>query len=243
MLVLVLACGLLMACGKGSHTSPSAHAATGASGIRRTSGSSSRQRAIAFARAVNLRPADVPGFTPAARHQHDSARERRLEHQMLHCAGIAGASRGLVEQGSENFELKHAILDFSVSSEVTVEQSAAQASRGLSAIRSSHVRECFSRYIEQSFAGQHLQGATLGPVSIQSGDPPAPGSSGSFGWRVTATFVIRAIKVPIYLDFLGFVQGPSEVTLLSSGLLRPFPAAVQQQLFRLLLSRSRAHRL
>jgi hypothetical protein len=54
---------------------------------------------------------------------------------------------------------------------------------------------------------------------------------------------VRGIKLPIYLDFLGFVEGPSEVTLLSSGLLRPFPAAVQQHLFALLLARAKAHRL
>jgi hypothetical protein len=67
--------------------------------------------------------------------------------------------------------------------------------------------------------------------------------SGSFGWRVTATFDVRGIKVPIYLDFLGFIDGPSEVTLLSSGLLQPFPATVQQHLFSLLLSRARSHKL
>jgi hypothetical protein len=80
-------------------------------------------------------------------------------------------------------------------------------------------------------------------VTIQSGTPPAPGTSGGFGWRVTASFEVRGIKLPIYLDFLGFVEGPSEVTLLSSGLLRPFPAAVQQHLFALLLARAKAHRL
>jgi len=51
------------------------------------------------------------------------------------------------------------------------------------------------------------------------------------------------MKLPIYLDYLGFVDGPAEVTLLSSGLLRPFPAAIQQRLFALLLSRAKAHRL
>jgi hypothetical protein len=43
------------------------------------------------------------------------------------------------------------------------------------------------------------------------------------------------------LDFLGFVDGPSQITLVSSGLLQPFPAAVQQHLFALLLARARTH--
>ena len=114
----------------------------------------------------------------------------------------------------------------------------------LAAIRSAHVRGCFSRYLQQIFKGEQTKGATPGPVTIQSGTPPAPGMSGSFGWRVTATFLVRGIKVPIYLDFLGFVDGPSQVTLLSSGLLRPFPASVQQHLFALLLcARAKSHKL
>ena len=111
----------------------------------------------------------------------------------------------------------------------------------LAAIHSAHVRGCFTSFLTQIFKGERVKGATAGPVTIQSGTPPAPGMSGSFGWRVTATFEVRGVKVPIYLDFLGFVHGPSEVTLLSSGLLRPFPAEVQQHLFTLLLTRARTH--
>jgi hypothetical protein len=40
------------------------------------------------------------------------------------------------------------------------------------------------------------------------------------------------------VDILGFVVGPARVTLVSSGLLRPFPAPVQQRLFSLLLARA-----
>jgi hypothetical protein len=243
LLALVLSCGLLFSCGKGGHATSSDHAAA-ASSARGTSGAPTRQRALAFASAVNLRAADVPGFTASEHHhQSGSARERRLEKQMLRCAGVSGSAHGIAEQSSKSFQLKHDILDLSVSSEVSVQSSAAAASRGLAAIRSPHVRACFSRYLGQIFSGRRARGAAIGRVTIQSGTPPAPGTSGSFGWRVTASFDVHGIKVPIYLDFLGFVEGPSEVTLLSTGLLRPFPAAIQQQLYSLLLSRAKAHRL
>jgi hypothetical protein len=251
LLTLALAGGLLASCGKGGQASTSANASTSAPktgsssapGAPSTGAAPSTQRALAFARAVNLTPADVPGFTASEKHPHNSPREKQLEGAMLRCAGVAGASKGVVEQSSKAFELKRSIIDFSVSSEVNVQPSARQASSALAAIRSAHVRGCFSRFIEQSFRGQRASGATIGPVSIQSGTPPAPGTTGGFGLRVTATFHVRSVKVPVYLDFLGFVDGPSEVTLLSSGLLRPFPATVQQHLFALLLSRAKAHRL
>jgi hypothetical protein len=195
----------------------------------------------------------VPGFTAKTKHDSDSAREKKLGRELAQCTGAKGLSSGeatfpgegkaVADESSKDFELKHGVIDFSVSSGVSVQASAAGARKGLQAIRSAHVRKCFSHYMQLLFAGQHVQGATPGPVSIQAGIPPAPGTSGGFGWRITASFTIRGIKVPIYLDFLGFVDGPAEVTLLSSGLLRPFPAEVQQHLFATLLARAKAHEL
>jgi hypothetical protein len=244
---LVLAAGLLASCGKGSLTTTSGQSSTarsaGTGSSPHAGQAPSRQRALAFAHAVNLTADDVPGFTPNQKHSSSSDSEKALERQMLRCAGVGGTAKAIAEQSSRSFRLKHQIVDLSVSSEVAVEASAAQAQKSLSAIRSAHVRSCFTRYLQQILQRQQVTGATAGPVTIQSGTPPAPGMSGSFGWRVTATFLIRGIKVPIYLDYLGFVDGPSEVTLLSSGLLQPFPAAAQQHLFSLLLSRARSHEL
>jgi hypothetical protein len=255
-LSLVLAGALLAACGKGSaatstrvatvtvpgKSAPGAKTPPTSPPTGQPSQPASRRQALAFAHAVNLTPADVPGFAATEKHSGDSSSEKRLERQMLSCAGIGGSSRTVLEEGSKDFKLKHQILDLSVSSEVAVQSSAADAQKALAAIRSAHVRGCFSKYLQQIFKGEKTKGATPGPVTIQAGTPPAPGVDGSFGWRVTATFLVRAIKVPIYLDFLGFVDGPSQVTLLSSGLLEPFPAAVQQHLFALLLARARSHK-
>jgi hypothetical protein len=267
LLLLLLAGVSIASCGKGSltrtvvratasSTAPTSSAATVPPGTGSTGATPppstppstppqtpSRERAVAFARAVNLTGDDVPGFTPSEKHSSSSEHEKRLEHAMLSCAGVAGRTKGVLEESSEDFQLKHQILDFSVSSEVSVQASAAQALHGLDAIRSPHVRGCFSRYLQLIFKGEQIKGATAGPVKIQAGTPPAPGTSGGFGWRVTATFTVHGVKLPIYLDFLGFVDGPAEVTLLSSGLLRPFPASVQQHLFSLLLSRAKAHKL
>jgi hypothetical protein len=208
------------------------------------SGGPSVQRARAFARAVNLTADDVPGFNPNEHHSEHTRAERRLERRMLSCAGLAGASKhAVLEEGSKSFQLKRGVIDLSVSSEVTVEPTAQTALRALAAIRSAHVRGCFSRYLERAFRAQHVSGATVGPVTIQAGTPPAPGTSGSFGWRVTASFGVRGIRVPLYLDILGFIVGPSEVTLLSSSVVQPFPAEAQQHLFALLLARARTHPL
>ncbi len=243
LVALILGGGLLTSCGKGGYTTSSHQASTTSSSGAATGSSVSKPRALAFAHAVNLTSADVPGFTASTKHDSDSSSEKRLEREMLQCAGIAKSEKAIVEQSSKSFQLKHGILDFGISSEVGVQPSAAQAKQGLAALRSAHVRGCFTHYLNQLFKSEKFGGADVGPVTIQTGTPPAPGTSGGFGWRVTATFTVHDIKVPIYLDFLGFVDGPAEVTLLSSGLLRPFPASVQQHLFALLLARAKEHQL
>ncbi len=249
LLVLAGAGGLLAACG--SNGQPRAHSTTVVHSGTTRSGPPTRAQALAFAHAVTLTAADVPGFSVSSDHESESAKEKRLERAMLRCAGApgtgkgaAGASQGLAQESSKDFNLKHGILSLGVSSEVSVAQTAALARKELAAIRSARVRGCFSHYLDLLFKGQRYgAGASIGHVSIQSGTPPAPGMTGSFGWRVTAALTVDRIRIPFYLDFLGFVDGPAEVTLLSSGVPRPFPADAQQRLFSLLLSRARAHRL
>jgi hypothetical protein len=43
------------------------------------------------------------------------------------------------------------------------------------------------------------------------------------------------------MDLLGFVDGPAEVVLLTSGLPEPFPAATEHRLFSLLIQRAKTH--
>jgi len=238
LLVLALGSELLVACaGAGKHA-PGSHSAT----VTATTSSASptQPQALAFARAANLTASDLPGFTESSPPRSETARETTLEHEMLRCAGSVRSGASLADASSKDFELRRGILAVSVSSEVSVARTQATAASGLAAIRSAHVRGCFSRYLGLLLKGQRYGEATVGPVSIESGTPPAPGTAGGFGWRVTATLTTRRIRIPFYMDILGFVYGPARVTLFSSGALRPFPAAAEQRLFSLLLGRAKA---
>jgi hypothetical protein len=113
----------------------------------------------------------------------------------------------------------------------------------LSALRSAHTRDCLSSYLQSLLAGRHFGGARVARVSIVQGTPPAPGSSGGFGWRITAVARTARLSVPFYLDILGFVYRRAEVTLLSSGAVIPFPAAIEESLYKLLLSRATSQTL
>jgi hypothetical protein len=241
LLALALAGEPLAGCGAGAssaHTSAPAAQPGAAASTQLT-----RARALAFAQAVNLTASDVPPFTSSSRNESSSPQEQRAERQLRHCAGPVASARGLAEVSSKNFQLKHDVLQLGVSSEVDVARSPEQAAQNLAALRSAHVRSCFSRYLEELFKGPQFAGGAVSPVTIESGTPPAPGTTGSFGWRATAAFTVQSIRVQLYVDMLGFVDGPAQVTLFSTGVLRPFPAALQERLFTLLLVRAKAHRL
>jgi hypothetical protein len=242
LLTLAISGWLLVACGATTRPKASDRAVT--LGASATAGRASwRGHALEFARAVNLTAADVPGFTVAKRHDAKTARERRAEREMLRCTGSQGPGNGLTRVSSKAFELKRNVLDLSVSSEVGVAPSSALAAGELAAIRSARIKACFTRYLDEVLQGQRFAGAAIAPVSIQAGTPPAPGATGSFGWRVTASLTLRRAKLSFYMDILGFVYGPARVTLFSSSALLPFPAAAQQRLFGALLDRAEAYRL
>jgi uncharacterized protein YceK len=207
------------------------------------SASPTRSHAEAFARAVNLTSADVPGFAATRRNEGESADEKRLRGSLRACVGPVRFREGLIDAQSPSFQLKRGVLDFGVSSDVSIAPTAASAAAELTTIRQERVRRCFSRYLDLLLAGQHRSAAKLSPVSIAGGTPPARGAAGSFGWRVVASFTVQSVKLSLYVDILGFVVGPARVTLVSSGLLRPFPALVQQRLFSLLLARATTNSL
>ena len=236
----LLASTSVAGCGGGS---PARRSATGARGHASPRRAESRERGLAFARAVNLTSADLPEFKVSHDHAHKTRAQRQAERTLLRCAGATTQGAHTAEASSPSLVFKRGLIDFGVSSEVLVSASPSLANGELAALHTARVRHCFSRYLVVLLRTERLGKASVGPVSIQSGNPPAPGASGSFGWRVTASFRLLSVRVPFYLDLLGFVLGPARVTLISSGALRPFPAQIQQRLYTSLLARAREHAL
>jgi hypothetical protein len=240
---------VLVACGKGGRPTSSVGSVTGASAGAAAPAKPghplTHAQTSAFAHAVNLTRADVPGFSISPReHQHETAGERALEKRLTRCAGGLGSLGGSSgEQSSPNFTRRGSAISQSVSSSVNFAPTDALAKRELGLLRSAHTRVCLSAYLDVLFKGKRFGGAAIRRVSITQGTPPAAGTAGGFGWRITAAIAVRGVAVPFYLDILGFVDGRAQVTLLSTGLLVPFPAAAQEELFGRLLSRARAHPL
>jgi hypothetical protein len=243
--VLAASAVLLAACGGGHSTSST----TGSQPPRATTAQSSSPaaqattaQARAFAAAVNLKAGDLPGFRATAVPKHPDAVEKHLEPELARCVGSLGAHSGAVEASSKDYERGASIVTQSVSSQVTVARSAALAARELSAIRSGQLQTCLSHYFNQLLKSQSLHGATVAAGAPKRGSPPAPGSAGSFGLRFTEIFTLHRLRIPFYVDILGFVKGPAEVSLFTFGVPRQFPAALEERLFSLLVERANAHK-
>jgi hypothetical protein len=236
-LALAAACGGLVSCG-GARSS----------GVGRTGTASTvqsppltRPRAVAFVHAVNLRSGDVPGFTSSGKREHRTAAEKSQQRTLLRCMGATGGVGSLAEASSPNFERARGLLKDAVSSSVSVQRTSTASGAELAQLRSGHTRGCLQSYLDGLFTGPTFRAGHVGHVSIKTGVPPALGTAGSFAWRITVPFNVRSIRLPFYLDILGFIDGSAQVMLFSSGFPLPFPAAAQEHLFALLVARAKAH--
>jgi hypothetical protein len=235
--------------GSYTHTVTAPGAATQpqtATAPKRTGKPLSTAQAKAFAATVNLRPADLPGFTVRPRaSESETPAERRIQLHLLACIGARSEtahSNAPPEEGSPQFT-HPSLLNQSVSSAVSFLESSAAGAAELALLRSGRSRRCLARYLSELFTGRHYGKAVVGHVSVAQGVPPAPGTTGGFAWRMRANVTLAGRTLPLYIDTLGFVYGPSEVRLLSSSLVVPFPAQAEEQLYQLLLRRATAHQL
>lgn len=251
-LVSLAAAGALAACsGKGSDASTTAtHTVvvrTATAPSAQHGSAATKATAKAFARTVNLRATDVPGFKVSSREpaEHQSAAEKSLEEKLRGCFGANGTRGVAAVAEASSPEFKRALGPFSqtVSSSVSVATSAAGSAVELKAMHSPGVRTCVAHYFELLLKSKKLGRVTVAPVSVAAGSPPAPGTSGSFGWRFSSGLEIRGIEIPFTLDILGFIDGPAEVTLESFDLPRPLPASTEERLFTLLVQRATRHSL
>jgi hypothetical protein len=206
----------------------------------------SASQAAAFAADVNLTAADLPGFAVHPRSsESETPGERRIQLRLLTCIGARSeGSAGSVSAEHSSPQFTHpSLLNQGVSSSVSFLENRAAGAGQLALLRSSRSRRCLAHYLSELFTGRHYGKAVVGHVIVRQGVPPAPGTTGGFAWRMRANVMLGGRTLPLYIDTLGFIYGPSEVRLLSSSLLIPFPAQAEEQLYQLLLRRATAHRL
>jgi hypothetical protein len=187
-----------------------------------------------------LRGADLPGFKVSTEQEHETAAEKKLGREFLHCVGPVAFRQGLAEASSKNLERETSTSDESAKSFVEVARSPAAAAEQLAATRSTHARACFARFATKAFrAESHGQG-TVAPVSVATFTPVARETNGTFGWRFSTTLSTHGLHLPVQFDISGFGYRMAVVAVFTVGFPHPFPAAEEQRLFSLLVGRAQS---
>jgi hypothetical protein len=225
---------------------------------------------VAFARAVNLRAQDVPGFTVTPdTGRHIRPHNRAFEDSSAYgrCFRIAKPAHPLVKLasaklGSQTRFSRSTGPQFGrISSVVEVAGSLAttrkELRQGKKALADPAARRCLSRAFDTLGSQNqaiHLRGATvrvtvgnfrMAPLSVAAA---TRGTDGGFGFSMTlaVTYLVeahgRAFTFPTSLgvDVIGFAVGRATVTLTTMALGSQFPPELEATSFAALVSRASA---
>lgn len=218
-------------------------------GTRDPGGPVSESHAIAYAKAVNLRPSDVQGLvgsTVALRRETKYGPFGTLGERCTGGVDTPGEVFGVLSQRfSRNYERQSSFFPIeSVFSAVYLLRSDAIASHEVAVFVSARARSCLKRdnYDHATITGTKREPSftdvKIAPLSLPAGRASAHGD------RVTAVEAafLEAPRVRgrpnYYEDFVGFSVGPAVITLHATGSPRPFPAATERRLLSLLYRRA-----
>ena len=211
--------------------------ASSSNGSTRTNGSDpiENARALAYAHAVNLRAADLPGWTSAG--PEVQAKRVPFGAALARCGGAIYPALGVGGVGSL-FRRPPRLQMELMQSGVLVTPSADVASRDVAANRSARVQACVARVItsvQPRGPSRRRPVATISPLPN-----PLPGVE-SYGLKVIITAVSGGGTVLGRQDVLGFVSGPAVIALTASYAAKSALSANEHQLLSLLYSRAKAH--
>jgi hypothetical protein len=196
--------------------------------------------ATAIAGVVNLTPADLPGYTSKPRSLTRAVEQ--LDAEAAACVGGVDPARAVVTAISDAFLRPLKSGGEALSSAVVVFPSASLAAHDLAAAEDARAPSCDVK----SF----LQYLTRGsPSTVRYGSPlfsriPTPPSAtdGSLGYRIVTPVMEHGAHFPEYYDALVSRLGSVLIELSVTRYRQPFPTSEETRLYRLLVSRARAHR-
>lgn len=201
-------------------------------------GSLTVAQAQVVAKAVNLTAADVPGFTGTP--HASTSQDKQTSDQLARCAGATPPSQALLDAYSDDFNKGQGLQTESVSSDVTAWQSPATVQGDLAAIKSTKAQDCFVQFIDQQLSSSAGQGVQFSNAKVAPMAADAPGTDGSFGYRMTLEATAQGVNSTVYVDVFGFAVKNYEVELDDFAIGQAFSNTTEQQLLGLLASRATA---
>jgi hypothetical protein len=199
----------------------------------------SAARSTAFARAVTLTAADVPGARTAPRASPSTQRER----EATSCGGRTTPAVG--EARSPEFQRGKGLDRESLSSSVEVLRDARTVERDLSGTPSAGGLRCYERVLERSLQKETDPNVRLLSVKVSPLHMTVDNAGTARGIRILARVGVpsAAAVVPLYVDALSVPYGPAEIDLYATSFVQPVAARTEQQLLQLLHERATHEKL
>jgi hypothetical protein len=200
-------------------------------------GGITKARAVAFARAVNLRVSDAPGMSVHGRERERPAlpkAARALEAALSRCEGVHPATR-VASIHSISLARGRKRQEESFVSMVEVLPTAALAAQTLAAERPSRQAACADRVFGEP------ERADIKSVPVS----PLPGVLTSYEEQASVRLPRTAVSsgYRLYLDVLGFRWGSAVILLDAQRLDHPPSSSEAHRLLSLLYSRAKTHTL
>ncbi len=218
----------------------------GGSATAANGGAITKARATAYANAVNLRASDLPEMRiTAAERERNPPKSGDAE--LARCDGAPNPDSMIAAVKSPSFQGVAQGQFEQIRSVVEVMPSASLAAKSLGAVRTARGFECLKRLLPQALVKAATRSpARYGNPRISRLSTVFPGVEDSVAIRIVTTISggrLGRSQVPVYVDVIGFVQGPAEITLTAFGIPQPVPEEVEQRLAAALESRAAAHTL
>jgi hypothetical protein len=232
--------------GCGGSTSAPATSASATATATATSEPITKAQATAYAHAVNLRAADLPGMSIAAPEGEHPA-SGRLD-QVERCAGNVNPDLVVANIHSASFTGTTEPEHEQIRSVVEVMPNAAIAEQNNAANRSQRALACAKRFFPLELGSQNGGRVHYGAVTVSRLPSPLAGVPGSLGYRVAVNILgvpkaIEATQPRLYVDAFAFLSGPAEVALVTTAFPQHVSEETESRLLLLLHSRAEASKL
>jgi len=187
-------------------------------------------RAAAFAKAVELTGADVPGAHPARRSKTPLARER----EAAQCGGR-----------SPEFQRGGALERESLSSGVEVLRDEKSVERDLAYAQTPRGLRCYERVLSRSLRAEADPHIKIFDVRVAPLSVTVAGAGAARGIRILAHVGVpgAGVVVRLFVDAVSLPYGPAEINLYGTSFVQPIAERTEQELLTLLRERARRHPL
>jgi hypothetical protein len=224
---LAAACSVLTGCG------------SSASAISATTPPTKAQ-VTGYARAVNLKPGDLPGMT-TTESEHEVAPTDPTAVQS--CAGIGNLAQPIAKVDSAKFVGVSGSQHEQIVSNVEVMPTTALAAKKNAAEQSARAISCAESLLLPKLNALSGSRVHFGHATITHLPDPLPGVEGVVGLRIAAPILgvptaIEPGQPTFYIDAFAFLSGPAEVSLAVTAFPDPTSEETEKRLLDLLHSRA-----